>query len=96
MLCDMVVGGTISAKVDRTAGSVHFQDSKDPSDVLNDWSHNVNNLMNLIARTTHLINKEEMVQKHLFASSQVPSNVPSGDNIPPAPMDVNWNSKVQT
>lgn len=84
----MVVGGTVSAKIDRTARIIYFQDSKDPSDMLNDWSHNVNTLMNLIARTTHLINKEEMVQKHLL--NQIPSALPSGENFTiEKPMDTN-------
>jgi len=86
-LCDMVVAGSISAKTDRTAGIVLFQDSKDPSDMLNDWSHNVNDLMSLIARTTHLINKEEMIHKHMLNAA--PSAVTSGENVPgPRPMDV--------
>ena len=91
MLCDMVVGGTVSAKIDRTAGIVYFQDSKDPSDMLNDWSHNVNTLMNLISRTTHLINKEEMVQKHLLNQGPSPSVVSSADNVTTTerPMDTN-------
>ncbi|VDN11317.1 unnamed protein product [Dibothriocephalus latus] len=31
------------------------------TDVLNDWSHNINSLMGLINQATHLINKERMV-----------------------------------
>jgi len=69
VLCSMVVAGSVSAKVDRPEGVVYFQATKDPSELLNDWSHNLNSLMNLIARTTHLINKEEMVHKHLLASA---------------------------
>jgi len=86
VLCSMVVSGQVQAKTDRPSGIVYFQDSKDPSEILNDWSHNVNNLMGLIARTTHLINKEEMVHKHLNLLSQAPSAVVSGENVP---MDTN-------
>ena len=67
-MCSMVVSGSVSAKVDRPEGVVYFQASKDPNELLNDWSQNLNSLMNLIARTTHLINKEEMVHKHLLVS----------------------------
>ena len=38
---------------------------KDPLENLNGWSRNTNKLMDLVMRTTHLINKEEMVHKHL-------------------------------
>ncbi len=34
---------------------------KDPNEMLNDWSNNLTTLMNSINKTTHLINKEEMV-----------------------------------
>lgn len=85
----MVVAGTVHGKTDRPAGIVSFQDTKDPSEVLNDWSNNVNTLMTLIARTTHLINKEEMVHKHMMLS-QGPSAVTSGENVPSStPMEVN-------
>lgn len=48
---------------------VHFQQSKDPSDVLNDWARDLSSLMQLVNRTTHLINKEECVHKHLQTTS---------------------------
>jgi len=88
VLCNMVVAGTVTARTDRPAGIVSFQETKDPSELLNDWSHNLNSLMSLIARTTHLINKEEMVHKHLFfqstdpVSSQLPSGSTSEQNVP--------------
>jgi len=66
VICTMVVAGTVQGKIDRPAGIVSFQPVKDPSELLNDWSNNVNTLMTLIARTTHLINKEEMVHTCLF------------------------------
>lgn len=52
--------------MDRLSNIVYFvHQQKDPEQVLNDWSHNVNSLMKLLSRTTHLINKEEMVHRHL-------------------------------
>lgn len=81
VLCSMVVAGTVQGKTDRPAGIVSFQSSKDPSELLNDWSHNLNTLMSLISRTTHLINKEEMVHKHLLGSAPVTIGAgPSGSN----------------
>ena len=50
-----------------------FARSQDPEHVLNDWSTRLNDLMALVNRTTHLINREEMVHKHLLP------------NIAPAP-----------
>lgn len=64
-LSDMVVAGTISAKTDRLEGIVDFTQQEDPLEALNSWSSNTNKLMDLVMKTTHLINKEEMVHKHL-------------------------------
>lgn len=66
-LSNLVVNKTVLAKTDRPAGVVSFTQSKDPNDVLNDWSNHLSTLMQLVNKTTHLINKEEMVHKHLLA-----------------------------
>lgn len=66
-LSNMVVTKTVNAKTDRPSGVVHFQQTKDPSDVLNDWARDLASLMQLVNKTTHLINKEECVHKHLQA-----------------------------
>lgn len=68
-LSQMVVSKTIQAKTDRPAGVVHFQQSKDPSDVLNDWAHDLTQLMQLVNKITHLINKEECVHKNLQSTT---------------------------
>ncbi|KAK5641305.1 hypothetical protein RI129_009852 [Pyrocoelia pectoralis] len=68
-LSQMVVNKTVHAKTDRPAEVVHFQQSKDPSDILNDWAHDLSSLMQLVNKTTHLINKEECVHKHLSATA---------------------------
>ncbi|XP_030840015.1 26S proteasome non-ATPase regulatory subunit 12 [Strongylocentrotus purpuratus] len=64
-LSKLVEKKTIYAKVDRLAGIVDFMPHKDPNDILNSWSNNLNDLMHLVNKTTHLINKEEM--QHQFA-----------------------------
>jgi len=64
-LSDMVVAGTVSAKTDRLEGIVDFTEQENPLEALNSWSSNTNKLMDLVMKTTHLINKEEMVHKHL-------------------------------
>jgi 26S proteasome regulatory subunit N5 len=92
VLCNMVVAGTVRGKTDRPAGIVSFQESKDPSELLNDWSHNLNSLMSLIARTTHLINKEEMVHKHLFVQNgEIGASQPPSDQNVAVPMEVEGN-----
>lgn len=69
-LCRMIVGTTVVGRIDRPSGIVSFLSSKDPSESLNDWAHNLSKLMSLISRTTHLINKEEMVHKHLLGGNK--------------------------
>lgn len=60
-LSNLVTNKTVNGKIDRLAGIVTFESLKDINEVLNDWSHNLTNLMQSINKTTHLINKEEMV-----------------------------------
>ncbi|CAH1757394.1 119_t:CDS:10 [Entrophospora sp. SA101] len=60
-LSKLVVSKTIYAKIDRPAGIVSFAEPKDPNQVLNDWSNNINSLLGLIEKTCHLITKEEML-----------------------------------
>lgn len=62
-LSELVTKKTIYARIDRPAGIVSFIQTKDPSEILNDWSMNLTNLMTLVSKTTHLINKEEMVHR---------------------------------
>jgi len=68
-LSDMVVAGTVTAKTDRLEGIVDFTQQQDPLENLNLWSYNTNKLMELVMKTTHLINKEEMVHKTLGAGA---------------------------
>lgn len=60
-LSTLVVSKTVEAKMDRLAGVVQFMQHKDPSDILNDWAASLTQLMALVNKTNHLINKEEMV-----------------------------------
>ncbi len=60
-LSNLVINKTITGKIDRLTGIVTFESEKNPNDILNDWSHNIGKLMLSINKTTHLINKEEMV-----------------------------------
>ncbi|CAH0564016.1 unnamed protein product [Brassicogethes aeneus] len=69
LLSQMVVSKSVQAKTDRMSGVVHFQQGKDASDILNDWARDLSSLMQLVNKTTHLINKEECVHKHLQANA---------------------------
>jgi 26S proteasome regulatory subunit N5 len=60
-LSALVVNKTIYARIDRVSGIVSFVAPKDANTVLNEWSHNINSLLDIIVKTTHLIAKEEMV-----------------------------------
>lgn len=57
------------ARTDRLAGVVSFGTPPQHSNRLNDWVDSVHTLMALVNRTTHLINKEQMVHRHLLPGS---------------------------
>lgn len=60
-LSKLVVSKTIYARIDRSSSIVNFQTKKDANQILNNWSNDINSLLNLIEKTCHLISKEEMV-----------------------------------
>ena len=68
-LSKLVDSKTIYAKMDRLDGIVVFNKRQSPDDVINEWAHDVNALLELISKTTHLITKEEMI--HTIAQTTV-------------------------
>ncbi len=54
-LNSMVVDKTVAAKIDRLDGIVDFRNEKDPNEMLNEWSHNISDLLGLVMKTTHLV-----------------------------------------
>ena len=44
-------------RVDRPAGVISFVAPKDPYEILNDYSRDINSLLELVEKTTHLITK---------------------------------------
>lgn len=68
-LSNLVSSKTIYAKIDRVDGIVSFEKSKEPDEVVNEWSHGIHSLLDLIAQTKHLISKEEMVHSITKISS---------------------------
>ena len=63
-LSDLVVKGSIYARIDRPAGIINFRKPSSPVDTLNDWKGNVSELLNLIEKTCHLVQRENMVYQH--------------------------------
>ncbi|KAJ2758514.1 proteasome regulatory particle subunit, partial [Coemansia sp. BCRC 34490] len=58
-----VVAGSIYARIDRPSGVVSFAKPRDGEEQLNAWASDVNRLLALVEKTTHLIAKEEIVSK---------------------------------
>lgn len=57
----MVSSKTIAAKIDRIDNIITFkQQVPEGVDVLNNWSHDIVDLLNLVEKSNHLINKEKM------------------------------------
>lgn len=56
---------TIRVKIDRPAEIVYFTTKKTSSDILNNWAQDTNQLMALVNKTCHLINKEECINSVL-------------------------------
>jgi len=62
-ISDLVVSKSIYAKIDRPAGIINFTRQKNPNDFLNDWASDISRLLSLMERTSHLIDRENMVHK---------------------------------
>jgi len=60
-LSEMVTSGAVYARIDRPAGVVNFKPPQHPNELLNDWSGNISQLLNLLESTCHQIRKESMV-----------------------------------
>lgn len=62
-LCSLIVSKALVAKIDRPAGIVTFVPKKDTGEILNKWSRNITNLLALVEKSCHLIQKEAMQYK---------------------------------
>ncbi|KAF4592363.1 26S proteasome non-ATPase regulatory subunit 12 [Ophiocordyceps camponoti-floridani] len=62
-ISELVTSKTVYAKIDRPARVVSFAKPSSADDVLNEWSHNMKNLLGLLERIDHLITKEEMMAR---------------------------------
>lgn len=57
---EQVVDKQLYAKIDRPAGIVVFERLQTPAETINSWSADVQSLLSLLEKTTHLIAKENM------------------------------------
>lgn len=63
VLAKLVNNSTLKVKIDRPAGIIYFTQKKSQSEILNDWSSGLNELMACVNKTTHLIQKEECLNQ---------------------------------
>ncbi len=54
---EQVISHVIYARINRPEGVVSFQKPQDPTTLLNDWSDQVNKLLNLVESNTQTISK---------------------------------------
>ena len=62
-LSEMVSEKCVVAKIDRPAGIITFQKARDANVVLNEWSTDISDLLNLVELACHRIDKENMMAK---------------------------------
>eukprot|EP00005_Dracoamoeba_jomungandri_P004397 CAMPEP_0174249920 /NCGR_PEP_ID=MMETSP0439-20130205/248_1 /TAXON_ID=0 /ORGANISM="Stereomyxa ramosa, Strain Chinc5" /LENGTH=461 /DNA_ID=CAMNT_0015329865 /DNA_START=15 /DNA_END=1400 /DNA_ORIENTATION=+ len=60
-ISNMVSSHVVWARLNRPEGIVSFTPRKDPNEILNSWSHDIKHLLNLLEKTCHLIQRENMV-----------------------------------
>lgn len=65
-LCKAVTEGTVTAKIDRPSGEVSFRSQPSQAASLDAWAQDLATLMDKLNHASHLIQKEEMVHKHLY------------------------------
>jgi 26S proteasome regulatory subunit N5 len=63
VLSSMVSDGVVMCKIDRPAGTVTFKNSGTADSLLDDWSSDVSQLLNLVEQTCHLIQREVMIHE---------------------------------
>ena len=61
MVSELVSGGAIFAKMDRPAGIVVFERPRPATAVLTDWARDLDEVLSLIDKATHLISKEQLM-----------------------------------
>jgi len=62
-LSELVVSKSIYARIDRPEGIVRFGKLQKTEQKLNDWAASIDNVLDLVQDTCHLIQKEKMIQE---------------------------------
>eukprot|EP00921_Rhytidocystis_pertsovi_P022112 GHVQ01035365.1.p1 GENE.GHVQ01035365.1~~GHVQ01035365.1.p1 ORF type:complete len:485 (+),score=71.23 GHVQ01035365.1:91-1455(+) len=70
-ICDLVCSKYLQAKMDRPAALVTFGARKDTCDHLNEWSSDISRLLDLVEESSHLIQKERMVNAARAKQAQI-------------------------
>ena len=63
-LSELVSSKQLFAKIDRKEGVVTFTKKETPNSLLQAWSSDIGDLLGLVEKTCHLINKEYMLKEH--------------------------------
>ena len=58
-ICEMINNQLIKGKIDRIDGVVNFRLVRSDNEILDEWVHDVNSLLNLVDSTCNLIHREE-------------------------------------
>eukprot|EP00922_Rhytidocystis_sp_ex-Travisia-forbesii_P055630 GHVS01082401.1.p1 GENE.GHVS01082401.1~~GHVS01082401.1.p1 ORF type:complete len:470 (+),score=83.88 GHVS01082401.1:271-1680(+) len=78
-ISELVCSKFLKAKMDRPAGLVKFGDRKDTTDYLNDWASDISSLLDLVQESSHLIQKERMINAARLKQAQVQARtMPTG------------------
>jgi len=59
----LVVSESVYARINRLEGIIAFRKASTPSDTLNNWAQDVDQLLKIMENTCHLIQRENMVHK---------------------------------
>jgi len=62
-IASMVCDDAFYAKINRPGGTVSFTQTKPCEEILTEWNADIAQLLGLVERTCHLINKENMIHK---------------------------------
>jgi 26S proteasome regulatory subunit N5 len=56
-LCKLVTDKTIYARIDRPKGVVTFKPQTNSTDILNSWTADIDKMLGLVEKTSHLVSK---------------------------------------
>ena len=56
-LCKLVTDKIIYARIDRSSGIVTFKPKSNTADILNTWTADIDKMLGLVEKTSHLVSK---------------------------------------